>query len=215
MNELKITEKDKLFFTSDTHWGHENILRYCNRPFKNVQEMNQALIDNWNSVVNKDDIVIHCGDFAWGDPRDYNNIIAQLHGTIILIKGNHDRIQFNGNWKDFRLYEGYLNLSIADEDSESKRQLVTACHFPMLSWYQSHRGAWHVYGHWHNRAVNDYEPTGNEISDYVKEEYFYARYARPTSYDVGVDGNGYTPLSYKQVKTIINQQINELQSKSR
>ena len=65
-DSLMLKRSDKIFFTADTHWGHRNIIRYCQRPFADVEEMNEALITNWNSTVGKDDIVFHLGDFAMG-----------------------------------------------------------------------------------------------------------------------------------------------------
>lgn len=63
---LKIQETDKVFFTSDTHFNHKNIITFCKRPFETVEEMNEALVSNWNSVVPEDGTVFHCGDFALG-----------------------------------------------------------------------------------------------------------------------------------------------------
>lgn len=65
MGKLLKLPYDKVFFTSDTHFGHSNIIKYCNRPFKDKDEMNETLISNWNKVVPEDGIVIHCGDFAF------------------------------------------------------------------------------------------------------------------------------------------------------
>lgn len=77
----------KTFFISDTHFGHKNIIKYCHRPFKSVEEMDQTIIENWNRVVGKDDIVFFVGDFCFGDCRKY---LKQLYGHITFIKGNHD-----------------------------------------------------------------------------------------------------------------------------
>jgi calcineurin-like phosphoesterase family protein len=79
-----------IFFTSDLHFGHENIIKYCGRPWSNVQEMNEALITNWNSRVQPGDTVYLLGDFAMGQK---SNILfrKRLNGKIILIRGNHDR----------------------------------------------------------------------------------------------------------------------------
>lgn len=60
----------KVYFTSDTHFYHSNIIDFCKRPFKNVEDMNETLIENWNRVVGQDDIVFHLGDFAWEDPMN-------------------------------------------------------------------------------------------------------------------------------------------------
>lgn len=83
----------KVFFISDTHFDHHNIIEYCNRPFKDVQEMNEAIISNWNRVVSKDDIVYFLGDFALGSDvekkyQEYSNL---LNGTIYFLRGNHDK----------------------------------------------------------------------------------------------------------------------------
>lgn len=92
MSEKKIKySPDHTFFTSDTHFGHANIIRLCNRPFQNVEEMNEVLIENWNKVVSKDDTVFHLGDFAFGGSSVWNSIIPRLNGHINLIIGNHDR----------------------------------------------------------------------------------------------------------------------------
>jgi len=78
----------RYFFTSDTHFGHKNIVKYCERPFKNVEDMNQQLIERWNVVVKKEDTVFHLGDFVFrGRTKDFKD---KLNGNIILIKGNHD-----------------------------------------------------------------------------------------------------------------------------
>ena len=81
----------RIFFTSDLHFGHLNVINYCNRPFKSVQEMDETLIKNWNKVVSPVDKVYVLGDFFMYHKKDtLRNILAQLNGTKILIKGNHD-----------------------------------------------------------------------------------------------------------------------------
>lgn len=80
----------KIFVTADTHFGHQNIIKYCNRPFMSTEEMDAALIKNWNETVSNKDLVIHLGDFALGS-RDYTaSIIKKLNGKKYLIMGNHD-----------------------------------------------------------------------------------------------------------------------------
>lgn len=80
----------KYFVISDTHFGHENIIRYCNRPFGSVEEMDRALIKNWNDTVTNKDVVIHLGDVGLGNKDYVAGIIKQLNGKKILIMGNHD-----------------------------------------------------------------------------------------------------------------------------
>ena len=75
---------------SDLHFNHNNIIKYCNRPFENVDEMNTKIISNWNSIVGKDDIVYNLGDFGFGSKEEIKKLRAQLHGQQFLILGNHD-----------------------------------------------------------------------------------------------------------------------------
>lgn len=81
----------KIYIVSDTHFNHSNIIEYCNRPFDNVCDMNNTIINNWNSIVSND-IVYHLGDFFLGSKYDLKGIISKLNGKIYLIRGNHDRL---------------------------------------------------------------------------------------------------------------------------
>lgn len=80
----------KVFTCADTHFGHANIIEYCNRPYKSVEEMDKALIDNWNSVVTPEDTVIFCGDFCLGKKEDVIKYGQALNGHKIITLGNHD-----------------------------------------------------------------------------------------------------------------------------
>ncbi len=79
-----------MFFTSDTHFNHTNIIQFCQRPFKNADEMNEVIITNWNNGVRKDDIIFHLGDFCLGGSAEWSKILDRLNGKIYLILGNHD-----------------------------------------------------------------------------------------------------------------------------
>lgn len=81
-----------IFFTADLHFGHANILKYCNRPFESVRQMDNALIKNWNSVVMKDDIVYVLGDLGFCHADRLRSVTASLLGQKILILGNHDEL---------------------------------------------------------------------------------------------------------------------------
>ena len=81
-----------LWITSDHHFGHTKIIEYCNRPFQDVDHMNQYMIDKWNSVVRPGDKVFHLGDFSLGmNEEEVTHLVSKLHGDIILVRGNHDR----------------------------------------------------------------------------------------------------------------------------
>ena len=78
-------DKDNIYFTSDTHFRHSRIIELCNRPFGDVEEMNEVMIANWNRVVGKDDIIFHLGDFCFGGSEVWNSILDRLNGKIYLI----------------------------------------------------------------------------------------------------------------------------------
>ena len=80
----------RVFIISDTHFGHEAIIRYCNRPFTSVEEMDQTMIKRWNETISNKDVVIHLGDFALCGKDKTREIIQKLNGKKILIMGNHD-----------------------------------------------------------------------------------------------------------------------------
>ena len=122
------TEKDaeKMFFTSDTHFCHENIIKYCKRPFANIAENDEEIIRRWNEKVPEDGIVFHLGDVAFGDPERVDNILERLNGTIYLVIGNHDwrRVVNNHKWR-FEMMTQQINMKIG------KRHIILN-HYPML-----------------------------------------------------------------------------------
>lgn len=81
----------KTFIISDTHFNHKNVIEYCNRPFKNIEEMDNELINNWNNTVGKDDVIICLGDFCFGEKENIKKYAQKLNGHKILVRGNHDR----------------------------------------------------------------------------------------------------------------------------
>ena len=183
------SSKQEIWFTSDTHWGHKNIIKLCNRPFQNVEEMNEVLIENWNKVVSKDDTVFHLGDFAFGGSSVWNSIIPRLNGHINLIIGNHDR-------KNLRQrYMSYFDMVVPQLQIEIEDNSIYLNHYPFLCYGGSYRGVWQLFGHVHSGPQAD----GLDISR--------LRVLLPTQYDVGVDNNNYTPVSWEEVKSIINNQV--------
>jgi len=142
------------FFTSDTHFLHGNIIKYCNRPFDSIAEHDQTLIDNWNSVVNSKDTVYHLGDFgatqrASTETIDrLQKICGKLKGNIILIKGNHDT---NINKvKRFNIVKDYHVVSVHNHR-------FVLFHYPMRSWQFANHGSIHLFGHCHSNMMPHYK----------------------------------------------------------
>jgi len=182
---MTINNPNKVYFTSDTHFYHNNIIRYCNRPFSSVEEMNDRIIENWNDKVSKDSIIFHLGDFAFCNERQLAELVPQLMGTIILIKGNHD--SKNNKFLESIFTEVYSQLYITIE-----KQSIYLNHFPLLCFP---RHAWNLFGHVHSKP-------GISNIDTSK-----LKYCTSTQYDVGMDLNNYTPISFYEVKDKIKTQI--------
>ena len=79
-----------IYVTSDLHFGHKNIIKYENRPFNNIEEMDKATINLWNETINNEDLIYILGDFSWYKGEKTNEILKTLKGNKILIIGNHD-----------------------------------------------------------------------------------------------------------------------------
>lgn len=88
---FNINELMNVFVISDHHFYHDNIIRYCNRPFKNLREMHFVMTNKWNSVVSKNNTVLHLGDFSFGNKRIVSRLRKHLNGKIYMVKGNHDK----------------------------------------------------------------------------------------------------------------------------
>lgn len=179
MYTIKIEDPDKLFFTSDTHFGHFNICKYCHRPFESRSDMDKTLIDNWNAVVPKDGIVIHCGDFTLIHKEDlklYQKIFSKLNGKILLCRGNHDMIPI--------ITEPIENLiaSVDIAKIEVDGVKIMASHYPMLAYPTDFQ----VFGHIHTMIDGTCHGIDGDVNDKL----------RKTQYDVGVDQNNYRPISY-------------------
>lgn len=132
----------KNFYIADTHFGHFNIIRYDNRPFSSVKEMDEALIKNWNDVVTDDDTVYILGDFSWYDELTTSDIIRKLNGHKVLVKGNHDQITRKISYAFDKIVD-YLEIS----DNGTK---IIMSHYPILFWNGQFKDSVHLYGHVHN-----------------------------------------------------------------
>lgn len=177
------------FFTADHHFGHKNILNFCNRPFADVDEMDTMMVENWNSVVGPDDTVYYVGDFTLRDCKFAMSIFEHLNGTVYMMAGSHDRwlsqmyemgefeARTRHNYVYFLSPLYSLNGQIVT-DTESKHDLpIVLCHYSLRSWDRSHYGSWHLFGHHHGKL----EPYG-------------------MSFDIGVDCWNFFPVSLEQVR---------------
>ena len=193
-----IEDGSNVFFTSDLHFGHRNILEFCKRPFNSVEEMDEALIENWNSVVKPNDLVFNLGDFAFAPRWRWYKILGRLNGVHTLILGNHDITRWPGDnvMELFHRVEQQMILKIGE-------RYVYLNHYPFLCYGGSYRSpeqaVWNLHGHVHSSP----NPTERRGKDEERLSYRF-----PYQYDVGVDNNNYTPVSWEQVKDIINKQIN-------
>lgn len=159
----------KTFFTSDLHFHHTNVIGFCNRPFSSVEQMNDVLMSNWNSVVGEKDHVWFLGDFSFGTYEQTEKVLQQLKGIKHLVVGNHDRKGraeklFNRDWNRwFVERHDYVRVKINGHK-------FVLCHFPFSSW---ERGYINLHGHLHSLAG-------------YKNKW--------RQWDVGVDANNYTPI---------------------
>jgi len=129
------------FFSADWHAGHRNILKYCDRPFATVDEMNHALITNHNEVVGVDDYFIHVGDFTLASTAYAEDIIRQLNGQKIFLVGSHDY------WMTTKVKHVW--------EKQIENEHLFASHYPHHSWPRSHYNSWHIFGHHHGSLKLD------------------------------------------------------------
>ena len=193
-----------VFFTGDQHFGHARIIKFCNRPFKDVEEMDAEMVRRWNVVVEPDDTVYHLGDFTMEGYAFAQQMFAQLNGKvrILSLPWHHDR-----RWlakaktapphtqdKSYVHSQTFVRLLPPIEVIEVSRHggtvpkgerplKITLCHYPMASWEASYHGAWSLHGHSHG----EYDGGGFML-------------------DVGVDAWAFAPVSLDEVRTYMKGQ---------
>lgn len=162
-----------VYFTADTHFRHESIIRLGNRPFAGAEEMEAALVANWRDRVAPADTVYFLGDFAftWSrrDQADVERLLSLLPGQKHLIRGNHDRKPVS-RAKGWAWVGDYKRIRV-------EGQRIVLFHYAIRSWHGLHRGAWHLHGHSHG-SLEDY---GGMVMD------------------VGVDCRDFAPVSFVEV----------------
>lgn len=156
-----------------------------------IEDMNETLIANWNKAVGTDDIVFHLGDFCLGDSGKWNRLLDKLNGKIYLILGNHDLRNFRKSYAErFESVAMQMNIEVGE-------QKICLNHYPFLCYEGSYDYTWQLFGHVHTSKYN------------IGKDAPRLRMLFPTQYDVGVDNNDFTPVSFAQVKEIIEKQIGQ------
>lgn len=182
LSSKNISERESMiFFTADHHFGHRNIIQYCNRPFKSVDDMDTAMIQRWNQKVLPQDTVYHLGDFTLATLSRALGIFPNLNGKIYIIPGGHDHWLKEYGKKDFNptiysrsgniveIMPHYVEIGVDDK-------FVVLLHTPIESWERKHYGSIHLHGHQH----------GNN----TKME---------NRWDVGVDNWNFYPVSLDEI----------------
>ncbi len=163
---------DKIdFLTSDSHFGHANVIVFDKRPFKTIDEMDEALIDNWNAKVkNRNADVFHLGDFAFRNKKPISWYTERLYGRIHLIFGNHDD---KGARKERHLFASTHEALYMRQGGHK----ISLYHYACRTWRSAHHGGWALHGHSHGRLKG----IGKSM-------------------DVGIMNHNYAPLSFAEVE---------------
>lgn len=165
------------YFTADTHFGHQNVIRFCDRPWQTADEMDEAMIERWNDRVRNNDTVYIVGDMFFRS-KDADGILSRLKGKKRLIVGNHD-----GSWmKKVDLSKHFESVDHYLETSDGQHGL-TLCHYPLLTWNHSKR-SFMIYGHIHSDTTVDFWPL---------------ILTRDHMLNAGADINGYMPVTFEEL----------------
>ena len=187
-----------LYFTSDLHLGHANAIRFCDRPFSDVEEMNRTLIQNINDTISEKDELWILGDFAYKiNIEEARDLRRQIHCKYVhLVYGNHDR-DYSGD-HIFRSVQHYREL-------KTDYGKIVLFHYPIMEWHSAHYGSVHLHGHIHS--------TGEYNADNLRRKYIdrFPYGHRPKDedlklrvYDVGVDANQFCPVSLSQLAKLMD-----------
>lgn len=180
-----------IYFTSDNHWGHSNIIKHCERPFDNVHIMDQVMFDRINETIEVDDTLYILGDFCYKGKKPIDYRIRINCRDVHLVMGNHDKRT------DYYPTENVVDMNGFSSIQEVKEiiycnQRIYLSHYPHRSWPASHKGSWMLYGHVHSKL--DYEDKASKRK----------------TLDVGVDNTiNYNkrfgePWSFKEIQKLFN-----------
>jgi calcineurin-like phosphoesterase family protein len=170
------------WFTSDLHFGHLNVIKYCNRPYATAEEMDEALISNWNSSVQYNDEVWVIGDVFFCQVDRAHQIMRRLNGSVHLIYGNHDKVIRNQQPLQGCFASVTDGIKEINRVIDGEKMRIVMCHYPLLSWNRAIYGSLHLHGHVHSTTPTD---------------------GVARRYDVGVDANMYAPVSLQRVTSVL------------
>lgn len=188
---IKLEEHQRIFFTSDTHFGHKNVIEFCNRPFTDIKNMSEGLIQRWNDKVRSCDIVFHCGDVCWFNSRhDTKRVLEKLNGIIYIVLGNHDtRKQFElCDPEKIKILDDTATLYITgstEQEKPTKPIEIFLSHNPQMTWPHRMYGVPNFFGHIHSGP--------NSKAEHDQDLPLW-----DNQYDVGVDNNNYAPIELKE-----------------
>ena len=152
---------NKIFYIADAHVQHTNVLRFDNRPFQTIEENDKIIMDNWNSVVGKDDLVYTLGDMHWGKADEVYEYVKQLNGRKVCIKGNHTLKQFPAKLKN--LFEDICDYK---EITDNGRHVIL-CHYPIPFYKADYNpNVYMLYGHVHTTIENDFM---EHLKQYIRD----------------------------------------------
>lgn len=201
-------DKRSLFFTSDWHLYHQNVLKFDNRPFRDLKEMHRMLINNYNSTVNENSICYFLGDVGFCSGELVKGVIDQLNGTKVLVMGNHDKNMF-------AMYEQGFDVVLNSAVLYLGKHRITMSHCPLPGIFREDvsgmKGAQQG-EHWHGEHKNQKFMTFDQ-SDYHLHGHIHSRNkenGKPSrtdrQFDVGVPANNYRPVSWSTIEAWIAEQ---------
>jgi calcineurin-like phosphoesterase family protein len=206
----------QIFLTSDSHFGHFNVIKYCNRPFTTVEEMNEALIANWNAVVGQEDIVFHLGDFSFHE-RYVEEFLSRLNGYKFLILGNHDKPHPANKGKTDKKFAEWVAKykSLGFEDVLVKHTIVcqnhtfSLCHLPYNDPEDVQQANQTIVRYVNHRPEDDGTP---QLCGHVHDRWLTKRSSKGTvMVNVGVDAPGASwymrPARLEEVMEVYNAEI--------
>lgn len=192
---MKQSRESRVYFTSDWHLGHANIMKYDKRPFETVEQMNEEILMNVTRSLQEGDSLYYLGDFAFtrgrNDMESYMKTLVYTGANLFFIKGNHDKRDTIKLYEKYGTYLGeQKKIKIADTDNLSGLQEIVLNHYAMRVWDKSHHGCWHLYGHSHDSLDKDGDIWGKSMDVGI-----------PSAYRILGE---YNLFSYQDIKSILS-----------